>query len=111
LDPPPATASAEQVKAGSDRYSQYCAACHGDHGQTRGANFPDLTRTPLLHSQDGFDAVVLKGILSERGMASFASALQPDDTKAIRAYIINLANDAKRALAAVPPPGVTQPHQ
>src|SRR5581483_9464095 len=117
LNPHPSTASAEEIKAGSDRYAQFCAACHGDRGQTRGANFPDLTRTPLLNSQDGFDAVVLKGILSERGMASFASTLKPDDTKAIRAYIIDRANEVKKTLATAPPPGppgraaVTQPHQ
>jgi alcohol dehydrogenase (cytochrome c)/quinohemoprotein ethanol dehydrogenase len=113
LDPPASTASEEEVKAGGERYAQYCAACHGDRGQTRGGNFPDLTRTPLLHSQEGFDAVVLKGVLSERGMASFASALKPEDAKVIRAYMIDRANDLKKALAAASPgaPGVTQPHQ
>ena len=113
LDPPPATASPEQVKAGEQTYAKYCAACHGDRGATRGSNFPDLTRTPLLHSQEGFDMVVLKGIKSQRGMASFASALKPEDTRNLRAYIIDRANDAKKALAAAPPgaPGVSQPHQ
>jgi quinohemoprotein ethanol dehydrogenase len=113
LDPPAATASAAEVKTGGELYARNCAACHGDRGATRGANFPDLTRTPLLHSQEGFDAVVLKGILASRGMASFAPGLKPDDTKALRAYIIDRANDAKKALAAAPPPGpaVTQPHQ
>ena len=48
-------------KAGDAKYAQYCAACHGENGQTRGANFPDLTRTPLLHAQEGFDAIVLGG--------------------------------------------------
>jgi mono/diheme cytochrome c family protein len=114
LDPPPLTASADVVKTGGETFAKYCAACHGDKGATRGSNFPDLTRTPLLHSQEGFDAVVLKGILSTRGMASFSPALQPDDTKAIRAYIIDRANETKKLLAAAPPPGapaVSQPHQ
>ncbi len=76
-------------------------------------NFPDLTRTPLLTARKGSMRVVLKGILSSRGMASFAPGLKPDDTKALRAYIIDRANDAKKALAAAPPPGpaVSQPHQ
>ena len=68
--------------------------------QTRGANFPDLTRTPLLNSQEGFDAVVLKGQLSERGMASFADALKPEDTFRIRNFLIDAANKLK----AAPPP-------
>ena len=97
LAPPPATASAEDVQAGKERYARYCSTCHGENGQTRGANFPDLTRTPLLHSQEGFDQVVLKGILSSKGMASFASALQPQDTALIRGYIVARANELKKA--------------
>ena len=112
LDPPPDTAPAELVKTGAQRYEQYCAACHGDQGQTRGANFPDLTRSPLLNSQQGFDQIVLQGVLSERGMASFAEALQPADTEALRAYIIARANEIKKH----PPPNAfgpapAQPHQ
>ncbi len=70
-------------------------ACHGDRGQTRGANFPDLTRTPMLYTQEGFDAVVLKGQLSERGMANFSDALQPADTFKIRNFLIDTANKLK----------------
>jgi hypothetical protein len=56
---------------------------------------------------------VLKGIKSEKGMASFAAALNSQDTKNLRAYIIDRANEVKKAMAAAPPgaPGVTQPHQ
>jgi quinohemoprotein ethanol dehydrogenase len=111
LDPPPSTASADEIKKGEATYSKFCAACHGDRGATRGSNFPDLTRTPLLHSQEGFDLVVLKGIKSSQGMASFASALTPQDTQALRAYIIDRANDAKKQAAAMAAPGVSQPHQ
>jgi quinohemoprotein ethanol dehydrogenase len=114
LNPPPETASAEVVKKGGELYSKNCAACHGDQGQTRGSNFPDLTRTPLLNSQAGFDQVVLKGILSERGMASFAEALKPTDTEAIRAYIVSRANFLKKNPAldqfAAPPPGQNNQH-
>jgi alcohol dehydrogenase (cytochrome c)/quinohemoprotein ethanol dehydrogenase len=112
LDPPPATASADVVKTGEQRYAKYCAACHGDNGQTRGANFPDLTRTPLLHSQEGFDAVVLKGALSERGMASFAEVMKPEDTAAVRAYMIDRANFIKKNPPALgPPPRSSQQHE
>jgi alcohol dehydrogenase (cytochrome c)/quinohemoprotein ethanol dehydrogenase len=101
LDPPADFGSAEVVKTGLDTYGKYCAACHGDRGQTRGANFPDLTRTPLLHTQEGFDDVVLKGVRSEKGMASFANALKPEDTVALRAYLTSRANEVKKN----PPPG------
>ena len=74
-----------QRESGKQLYQKYCSQCHGDNGQTRGATFPNLTRTPLLHTQEGFDNVVLKGVLSEKGMASFADALKPEDTQALRA--------------------------
>jgi quinohemoprotein ethanol dehydrogenase len=113
LDPPPDTAAPAVVQTGAKRYEQYCAACHGDQGETRGANFPDLTRTPLLHSQEGFDQIVLKGVLAQRGMASFAEALKPVDTRALRAYIIARANDIKKHPPAPfgGPPPPSQPHQ
>ena len=101
LDPPADFGAAEAVKTGLETYGKYCAACHGDRGQTRGANFPDLTRTPLLHTQEGFDDVVLKGVRSEKGMASFANALKPQDTVALRAYLTSRANEVKKN----PPPG------
>jgi quinohemoprotein ethanol dehydrogenase len=105
LDPPAATATAEVVQAGQDRYAKYCAACHGDNGQTRGSNFPDLTRTPLLHTQEGFDNVVLKGVLAEKGMASFSTELKAEDTQALRAFLVKRANDAKNAPPGFGPPG------
>ncbi len=93
LDPPESTASAEVIAAGGDTYAEYCVLCHGENTNflTRGV-FPDLHRTPLLSSQEGFDAVVLGGILSERGMVSFAEELDAEDTAGIRAYLIEEAN-------------------
>ncbi len=113
LDPPAATAAADVVETGRAKYTQYCAACHGENGQTRGANFPDLTRTPLLHAQEGFDAIVLGGGLSERGMASFDSVLDPPDTSAIRAFIVARANELKAMPPMGPPPAAAaeQPHE
>ncbi len=114
LNPPPATASAAVVQAGGVQYSRYCAACHGENGQTRGATFPDLTRTPLLYSQEGFDQVVLQGVRSERGMVSFAKVLTPTDTLALRAFIIARANELKRlGTGRRPRPRAApqQPHQ
>ena len=105
LDPPAKFGSPEAVKTGLEDYGKFCAACHGDRGQSRGGNFPDLTRTPLLHSQEGFDDVVLKGVRTEKGMASFANALKPEDTIAIRAYLTDRANELKSAPPPAPPPG------
>jgi len=111
LMPPPATATAAQVHQGEQLYARNCAACHGDRGQTRGANFPDLTRTPLLWSQEGFDQIVLKGVLVDKGMASFAEVLKPADTALIRDFIIDQANQLKNNPQPGAAPAAVGAHQ
>ncbi|MEN9704340.1 MAG: hypothetical protein RLZZ393_219 [Pseudomonadota bacterium] len=107
LDPPPATASADVVKAGGEAYAKYCAACHGQDGQTRGSNFPNLMVTPLLYSRDGFNNVVLQGARKDKGMVSFANVLDEKSADALREFIIVRANEAKKRL----PPPTTAPKQ
>ncbi|MES2624668.1 MAG: PQQ-dependent dehydrogenase, methanol/ethanol family [Pseudomonadota bacterium] len=103
LSPPPMVASAEEVAAGEEKYNATCALCHGNGGAARGANFPNLLVSPMLHSQEGFDSIVLGGARQERGMVSFADRLQPADTSAIRAYLIARATEALAAQQAAPP--------
>jgi quinohemoprotein ethanol dehydrogenase len=110
LNPPPAVATAKVVEMGRELYAKFCAACHGQSGQTRGATFPDLTRSGLLYAQEAFDQVVLNGVLKDRGMASFSSVLKPEDTQAIRAYMIARANELKAAQSAPALPKVEQQH-
>jgi quinohemoprotein ethanol dehydrogenase len=40
-----------------------------------------------------FPDIVLKGIRSDRGMASFARLLSPDDVEAIHGYIVSRAQE------------------
>jgi quinohemoprotein ethanol dehydrogenase len=109
LAPPPATAAPELVAHGNELYSRYCNLCHGLDGLSRGM-FPDLTRTPLLHTQEGISAVVLGGALSQRGMASFAKDLKESDVEAIRAFLIARANELIAAgNTAARPPGLDVP--
>jgi quinohemoprotein ethanol dehydrogenase len=103
LAPPPFEGSEEIVALGEQHYSQYCAACHGQEGQVRGALFPNLTRTPLLHTQQGFDVVVMQGARTEKGMVSFANVLQPEDSAAIREYLIHRANELLAAQPVIEP--------
>ena len=95
LDPPPSTASAELISRGGALYSQYCSVCHGANGFQARTSFPNLTVTPLLWTQIGFDAVVLEGVRADRGMGSFAADLKPEDTVAVRDYLISQANVLK----------------
>jgi quinohemoprotein ethanol dehydrogenase len=109
VNPPPSTASAEVIEHGGQVYGQYCAICHGPGGdgmQQRG-RVPDLMVSAFLHSQEGFDQVVLEGARQERGMGSFAAQLSADDAKAVREYLISRAHAVKpmrEAMAAAPPP-------
>lgn len=99
LNPPENFGSAEQLALGEAHYETYCGACHGIDGQSRGS-FPDLRYSPALNSQVLFDAIVLNGTLSSRGMVSFAEALDEPDTTALRAYMTERANQLKAAQTA-----------
>jgi hypothetical protein len=46
-----------------------------------------------------FDAIVLDGVRSDKGMVSFAQALTREDTIALRAYLTAQANELKATRA------------
>jgi PQQ-dependent dehydrogenase (methanol/ethanol family) len=99
LNPPALTASADVVARGSRLYEANCSVCHGANGTQQRSSFPNLTVTPFLHSQEAWDQVVLQG-RPEKGMAAFASVMQPADSAAVRAYLVSRANELKNN----PPP-------
>jgi PQQ-dependent dehydrogenase (methanol/ethanol family) len=105
LNPPPSTASAQVIAHGGELYSQYCSVCHGANGLQARTSFPNLTVTPLLWTQDGFNYVVLQGGRADRGMGSFGKELQPEDAVAVREYLISRANALKAGAAGAVPPG------
>jgi quinohemoprotein ethanol dehydrogenase len=107
LNPPPSTASADVIAHGGELYSQSCSVCHGANGLQARTSFPNLTVSALLHSQEGFDAVVLQGARADKGMGSFAKDLSPADAFAVREYLVSRANALKAggsAAPSVPPP-------
>jgi len=95
LNPPPSTATAQVIAHGGEAYTQHCSICHGANGFQARTSFPNLTVTPLLWTQPGFDQVVLLGGRADKGMGSFANELKPEDTAAIREYLISQANVLK----------------
>ena len=112
LNPPPSTASAEVIAHGGEVYSQYCSICHGANGLQARSSFPNLTISPLLWTQGGFDQVVLLGGRADKGMGSFARDLKAEDTAAIREFLISRANAIKAtgpAPAPAGPPGQRPP--
>jgi quinohemoprotein ethanol dehydrogenase len=91
LNPPPSTASAEVIAHGGEVYTQFCSVCHGANGFQARSSFPNLTITPLLWTQEGFDQVVLLGGRADKGMGNFGKDLKPEDTVAVREYLISRA--------------------
>jgi len=57
----------------------------------------DLRRSPFIQDQAGFNQVVVDGQLKHNGMAKFGDEVNPTTAKAIRAYIIYQAREAKKA--------------
>lgn len=99
LNPPELTASADTVARGAQIYAENCAVCHGPNAVPggRGGNGPNLTTTPFLHSQAGFDQVVIEGARVDRGMQDFKGKLTAEDSAAVLAYIVSRANELKNA--------------
>jgi quinohemoprotein ethanol dehydrogenase len=93
IAPPPQFASAEIIARGAEVFDSQCMMCHGRGGAAR-SSFPDLRRAPSLHDQVLFDSIVLQGVLSARGMASFQQYLEEGDSVALRAYLVSLAETA-----------------
>ena len=58
---------------------------------------PDLRRAGSLASARTFKSVVLEGILRPRGMPQWDDVLSEEDTEAIRAYLVDLAQTAYQA--------------
>jgi len=88
-DPPPVTASEATIARGAQLFANTCAQCHG---QQAIGGVKDLRRmTRETHGK--FNDIVLNGLYQDKGMASFADLLKPDEVDAIHAYIIARANE------------------
>src|SRR5690606_35636174 len=94
LNPPPSTASPDIIERGRVVYEQYCTVCHGVDGVQQRGLFPNLTTSPMLHSQEGFNQVIA-GARASRGMGDFSADVGPDDSIALREYLISRANVLK----------------
>jgi len=87
--PPPLRASEAQITEGAQLFAQTCAVCHG---QRAIGGVKDL-RHMSAETHAKFTDIVLKGIYVDKGMASFADLLTPQQAEAIHAYLIARANE------------------
>ena len=76
-------------------YAQYCGVCHGENA-VGGGVVPDLRASTFL-GNDFWYEIVLNGAMKDAGMAPFKAVLDKNDATAIRAYVIQRANEDKTA--------------
>ncbi|MDH5346187.1 MAG: PQQ-binding-like beta-propeller repeat protein, partial [Gammaproteobacteria bacterium] len=98
FNPPEATADEGTVTRGKFLYHRHCVACHGD-AAVSGGILPDLRATPALAAPELWNSIVLDGVLTDRGMVSFAAEVDRTASEAIRAYLVARAHESI-ALAA-----------
>ncbi len=97
LNPPPDFGSAALLARGEAQYTAHCASCHGASDAARVSSlFPDLRYASALWTSAAFKVIVIDGALQDDGMVSFRKMLTPQDAEAIRAYVVHLANEAKK---------------
>jgi len=98
--PPDTKIKSELLAKGATLYDFYCFICHGNFGDKHLSQHPDLSKlTPAKHMV--FNDILLKGILSQNGMASFSNSLSEEDVEAIHHYLLKQQTESyKREQAA-----------
>ncbi|MGH8261557.1 MAG: PQQ-dependent dehydrogenase, methanol/ethanol family [Steroidobacteraceae bacterium] len=94
--PPRAPVDRALAAEGAQQYARRCGACHGD-AAVSGGLVPDLRHSPALASEAYWNAVINEGALESHGMVSFGSVLDAHEQKAIRAYLIERAQESYAA--------------
>ncbi len=77
------------VARGRELYHEYCHFCHGMGAKASGL-YPDL-RFSSRQTHDQWNDIVLGGIRSAQGMASFADVVDAADAAALHAYVVSRA--------------------
>lgn len=86
-EPPETKIKEELIAKGASVYVAYCETCHGGFGDKHFSQHPDLSKLVRAKHQV-FNDIVLKGILSENGMANFSNSLSKDDVEAIHNFLL-----------------------
>lgn len=96
--PQPLTGNPEQIERGELVFHAHCSVCHGG-GAVGSGVLPDLRYSnDAIHEQ--WNAIVLDGALSIKGMVGFEGVLTEQDSEDVRQYVIKRAHDGI-ALAAM----------
>lgn len=91
---PASTGTPAQLAEGQKQFGQFCAVCHGD--AAIGTSLTrDLRRAGSLGDAKMWNDIVIGGALSANGMVSWKNELTPEQSEAVRLYVIKRANEDK----------------
>ena len=91
-EPPPLTASRQEIRQGWELYSEHCVWCHG-LGPVGTVNADLRLMTEETHRL--FLAIVRGGLYLERGMDAFAHLITNEEAERIRQFLISRAHAAR----------------
>jgi PQQ-dependent dehydrogenase (methanol/ethanol family) len=89
-----------QLAEGLAHYARNCTVCHGPMAVSSGV-LPDLRWSTYTANAESWKGAVIDGNLQSIGMVSFADVLSEDEVEAIRAYVVQQANNAQGELDAI----------
>jgi quinohemoprotein ethanol dehydrogenase len=94
-DQPKLEATSETIELGKKAYASECSRCHGKAAAARfGGSVPDL-RYSDAETHAAWHAIVVGGSLSANDMP--AVGVDIEESEAIRAYVLSLAEEIRRA--------------
>ena len=91
-EPPASEASPEQLAHGKDLFYERCVPCHGID-VAGGGVLPDL-RFASAETHNTWDAIVLGGARSNKGMPAFGIIFDKEDSDAVHAFVIDASRRA-----------------
>ncbi len=84
---PPEQLMSVNIERGKAMYLQHCGRCHGAVGEDNHSLYPNLTKMSAT-SHRNFNKIVLEGMLSINGMASFGDILSTEEAADVQAWLI-----------------------
>ncbi len=93
--------SPELVHKGAMIFNSHCMLCHGLNAVS--GPLPDL-RYSSKEMIESLDQILLDGVLARAGMPSYKKILNPQDVKALQAYIVARARESATASSDKPKP-------
>ena len=89
------TVDPDKVAEGFATYDRFCVNCHGA-GAVAGGVLPDLRFSPIILDTEAWYSIVSEGALKDRGMVGYGSELSDDQVEAIRHFLIERNQQARR---------------